>query len=805
MSYPRILVVTSCTGEKRDKDNNQLTLEDFKDPESLKIRTEELEAQNRVCPAHEMYRGVQHLRVMEGVKILRKALSGGVVDLAIISAGYGLIKENDRIAPYEVTFKTMKGEEIDEWAKKLKIRESFETIIKNYNLIFVLLGEQYLRSLQLPIETSSQQKIIFLASPSSRKYLYSSSAPSFVLPLSNLEAKQYGYGLVGLKGFLFKQFAQKIALNPQLIQIFFTDPMSFISFLDVKTEPAIQLNLLSEKIDKSYNNINDQPVREITQESGKLYQNGLEQNIFSGLQDRAESVSDLIQEPSLSKNGLDLIDNSSFINEVTSDLQIKSGANSNHNNHIAAPGFPPKMFRLNKSTRLIIRGRSEIDRVIPIPNIPPAKNYHLGMKYFIPEWNDHVDPGFDFLKDRLTANRDPHDDEVYAHEIFSPFHNYDGILVSRTIFDKGKKKRDRIFAEGIRRYIRFNNPIMGDCGAFGYIAEEEPPYKTEDILSYYEKVGFNYGVSIDHLIVGDFAKPGIREKRYELTINNAREFIQKYKEGQYKFTPIGAVQGWDIPSYIEAVKQYIEMQYNYIALGGLARATTSEIIEILYEISPLLTSETKLHLFGVGRLNAIPIFRHLGVTSFDSASPLRKAWLDPAANYHSSDDKIYAAVRIPSINSAKVKQVIKEGIASREVLQDLEQKALSSLREFDAGTLSLEETLQTLLDYDKFLEKPENGTVCPQKLAARLQKHEKIYRQLLEDKPWQKCSCEICSKIGVESIIFRGNDRNRRRGFHNTYMFYKRFQELLKKYDALSRDQNISYNSTISNETDALV
>lgn len=37
-----------------------------------------------------------------------------------------------------------------------------------------------------------------------------------------------------------------------------------------------------------------------------------------------------------------------------------------------------------------------------------------------------------------------------------------------------------------------------------------------------------------------------------------------------------------------------------------------------------------MHLFGVGRLNAVPVFRHLGVTSFDSASPLRKAWLDSA-------------------------------------------------------------------------------------------------------------------------------------------------------------------------------
>ncbi|MEM1577081.1 MAG: hypothetical protein QXT98_06190, partial [Archaeoglobaceae archaeon] len=47
------------------------------------------------------------------------------------------------------------------------------------------------------------------------------------------------------------------------------------------------------------------------------------------------------------------------------------------------------------------------------------------------------------------------------------------------------------------------------------------------------------------------------------------------------------------------------------------------------------------------------------------------------------------------------------------------------------------------------------------------------YRKTLEDKPWKRCGCPICSKIGIEVVIFRGNNRNRRRGFHNTYVFYQ--------------------------------
>jgi len=49
---------------------------------------------------------------------------------------------------------------------------------------------------------------------------------------------------------------------------------------------------------------------------------------------------------------------------------------------------------------------------------------------------------------------------------------------------------------------------------------------------------------------------------------------------------------------------------------------------------------------------------------------------------------------------------------------------------------------------------------------------ERICRTL-EDRPWEKCPCDICKRWGIEIVIFRGNNRNRRRGFHNTYVFYQ--------------------------------
>ena len=52
--------------------------------------------------------------------------------------------------------------------------------------------------------------------------------------------------------------------------------------------------------------------------------------------------------------------------------------------------------------------------------------------------------------------------------------------------------------------------------------------------------------------------------------------------------------------------------------------------------------------------------------------------------------------------------------------------------------------------------------------------------KVLSEKPWLKCSCEICSKVGVEVILFRGNNRNRRRGFHNIHIYSKLINKLRK-------------------------
>ena len=103
----KTLVITSCTGEKLYHPENQLVQTDFADSELLAKR--EAELREYKTPAGKIYTGMQHLRLMEGISALRKAFGEDVVDLFIVSAGYGVISEKKEVAPYEVMLFPMVG------------------------------------------------------------------------------------------------------------------------------------------------------------------------------------------------------------------------------------------------------------------------------------------------------------------------------------------------------------------------------------------------------------------------------------------------------------------------------------------------------------------------------------------------------------------------------------------------------------------------------------------------------------------------------------------------------------------------
>ncbi len=422
------------------------------------------------------------------------------------------------------------------------------------------------------------------------------------------------------------------------------------------------------------------------------------------------------------------------------------------------------------------------------------------MKFFFPDSQDLVDPGFDFEKEEWTPNRVRQRDDRYAHEIFRK-PAFDGLLVSKGIVDgfgeTGSRysigQRQRLLRNGVREFFRLDAaryplPVIGDCGAFTYVKEEKPPYEVDEVVQFYAECRFDYGISVDHVILdfqvdwdtdGSLVPEPVRA-RQELTLELASEFYRTCKATKPGFEPLGVAQGWSPKSYARAVTALQKMGYDYIALGGMVPLKTREILLSLDAVSRVRKPKTRLHLLGVTRTDAIVRFADFGVASFDSTSPLRQAFKDDRDNYYTAD-RAYTAIRIPQVEgNATLQKLIFSGAVNQGLARKLETACLKAMRDFEACKISAKKVMKLLLEYDA-VSRPHKTESALSKRKGQAGEHESLYLEVLEAAPWRSCPCEICRSLGHHVILFRGAERNRRRGFHNLFVFYRRLQREVRR------------------------
>lgn len=410
------------------------------------------------------------------------------------------------------------------------------------------------------------------------------------------------------------------------------------------------------------------------------------------------------------------------------------------------------------------------------------------MKFFFPDSQDFVDESFDFILETRDEMRVRQRDDRYPHELFQEA-PYNGILVSKAVVDglgggTGKysgAQRNRFMRVGVREYFRLddrNLETMGDCGAFTYVREERPPYTAQEVADFYEESGFDYGLSVDHVILDYRAEydnclegvdpvPPDWKARQEITFELAEQFLNYTRAKKYRFTPIGVAQGWSPASYAHAVQVLQRLGYKYIAFGGFVPLKTKDILACLETASKVRSPETQFHLLGITRCENVQTFGRYGVVSFDSTSPLRKAFKDDKHNYYTHDGT-YSAVRVPQVDAnPELLRRIVAGQVKQDDARKLEQACLEILADYDRGLASIDDALTILREYELVFNGESNRS--------------SVYRRVLEDRPWSRCPCEICRKLGIHVVIFRGAERNRRRGFHNLYVFNQQLQGHLER------------------------
>ncbi|QIY76493.1 tRNA-guanine transglycosylase DpdA [Streptomyces sp. RLB1-33] len=403
------------------------------------------------------------------------------------------------------------------------------------------------------------------------------------------------------------------------------------------------------------------------------------------------------------------------------------------------------------------------------------------MKFYFPDSQDLVSPTYDFINDEYSPYRVRQRDDVYAHQAVTPI-PYDGILVSKAVVDgsvKGAGKysspqRERFYRLGVKNFFRLPeaSATIGDCGAFNYIDEERPPYEVDEVMDFYGRCGFDAGISIDHIIFGYIPEESDTQPedawvaRQNISLELAEKFITTARTTGARFEPVGAAQGWGPQSYAHSVQQLQKMGYQRIALGGMVPLKSHEILACLRAIDAVRTPETELHLLGINRVDSMEQFARHGVTSFDSTSAFRQAFMDDRNNYHTATDS-YTAIRVPQVDgNPALKRLILSGNVGQAEAITAERTSLRALREFDRGETSIEDVLTALQTYEALVLGPKKKSYLD------------LYERTLSDAPWRACPCALCKKHGIEIVIFRGSERNKRRGFHNLTVLEAKMRSL---------------------------
>jgi len=144
-----------------------------------------------------------------------------------------------------------------------------------------------------------------------------------------------------------------------------------------------------------------------------------------------------------------------------------------------------------------------------------------------------------------------------------------------------------------------------------------------------------------------------------------------------------------------------------------------------------------------------------------------QAFKEDRDNYYAKH-RTYVAIRVPQVDvSMKLKNRILSGEVRQEEAFRLERECLDALRRFDRRRFPRKDLVQLLAEY--------------QHLCGGKRDYSAEYEELLKDRPWKDCRCAVCQALGINVAIFRGAERNRRRGFHNVYVIYNRLKRLRRR------------------------
>jgi len=203
-----VLILDQCSGSKRYPDTSPV----FDAADIDAHPREDLLDRPGVAaiPARDLYAGRQQEYIAAAVEALRAA--GHDVTRYFVSAGFGVVAEQEELPPYEVTFAEMSDSEIDARAAALGIPGETRDLLTatDFDVGFVALGSDYYRAIK-----GDKRVQDFPADALGAVFNHGDAAATrenlVSIPARTDEARKHGTIVVALKGVYLQNFAEHLS------------------------------------------------------------------------------------------------------------------------------------------------------------------------------------------------------------------------------------------------------------------------------------------------------------------------------------------------------------------------------------------------------------------------------------------------------------------------------------------------------------------------------------------------------------------------------------------------------------------
>ena len=311
---------------------------------------------------------------------------------------------------------------------------------------------------------------------------------------------------------------------------------------------------------------------------------------------------------------------------------------------------------------------------------------------------------------------------------------------------------------------------MGDCGAFTYVREEAPPYTVDEVIDFYEDCGFDAGLSLDHVILGFELDAAARATDLlppqwgatpRADARTGRGVPSPASRAELRASSRSASRRAGAPSRTPTRSRALQrLGYERIALGGLVAQKTHEILAVLgsdrrgpRRRRPGCTcsaSRAREQIPAFATLRRDELRQHVAVPPGVQGRPrqlLRRstdAWI---------------ALRVPQVEgNAKLQRRIRAG--------EIDRPAGASTR---AARARNARRIRSRRGDGRRRRSPRCAST--RSSTTRRATAAGSTARCSRPQPWKHCDCAVCRDAGIQVIIFRGTERNKRRGFHNLHVF----------------------------------